>query len=75
MVRGSVVLVRDDREVGRWPLDLPGTTVDLATVDYLSRLQLTVKRLACEIRLAHLCPRLRELLDLAGLGHWVEAER
>lgn len=75
VVRGVVVLVRGDREVGRWPLELPGATVDLATIDHLSRLQLAARRLGCELRLAHLCPRVYELLDLAGLSNWVEVER
>ena len=75
MVRGVVVLVRGDREVARWPLELPGATVDLGTIDYLSDIQLAAKRLGCEVRLAHLCPRVWELLDLAGLRDWVEAER
>ncbi len=70
-----VVLVRDDREVARWALEVPGPTVDLATIDYLSRLQLAAKRLGYAIRLTALCPHLRELLDLAGLGDWVEVER
>ena len=75
MVRGVVVLVRGDREVGRWLLDLPGATVDLGTIDHLSRLQLAARQLGCEVRLAHLCPRVYELLDLAGLSNWVEVER
>ena len=75
MVRGLVVLLRGDREVARWPLELPGTSIDLGTIDHLSRLQLAAKWLGCEIRLADLCPRVRELLDLAGLGNWVEVER
>lgn len=74
VVRGVVVLVRDDREVGQWPLELPGTTVDLDTIDHLSRLQLAARRLGCEVRFVRVCPRLRELLDLAGLGDWVEVE-
>lgn len=74
-MRGVVVLVWGDREVGRWPLELPGASVDLATIDHLSRLQLAAKRLGCEVRLAHLCPRVCELLDLAGLGDWVKVER
>jgi hypothetical protein len=75
VVIGLVVLVRSDQELGRWPLEVRGTTVDLATIDDLSRLQLMAKRLGCEIRLAHLCPRVRELLELAGLTGWVEVER
>ncbi len=75
MVRGVVVLVRDDQEVDRWPLEVPGRTVDLTTIEYLSRLQLTAKRLGYEIRLARLSPRVHELVDLAGLGDWVEVER
>ena len=75
VVWGVVVLVRGDREVARWPLELPGATVDLGTIDHLSRLQIAAKRLGCEVRLARLCPRVWELLDLAGLSDWVEVER
>lgn len=75
MVRAVVVFVRDGREVGRWPVDVPATTVDLATVDRLARLQLAAKRLGGEIRVTAVAPRVRELLDLAGLGDWIEVER
>ena len=74
MVRGVVVLVWADREVGRWPLELPGRAVDLGTIDYLARLQLIARQADCEIRFAQLCPRVKELLDLAGLGDWVWVE-
>ena len=75
VVRGVVVLVRGDREIARWPLELPGATVDLGTIDHLSRLQLAARQLGCEVRLAHLCPHVWELLDLAGLSDWAEVER
>lgn len=75
MVRGLVVLVRGDSELARWPLEVPGTTSDVGTIGHLSRVQLAARRLGYEVRFAHLCPRLRELLDLAGLGDWVEVER
>lgn len=75
MVRGVVVLVEGDREVARWPLDLAGDAIDVGAVDYVACLQLAAKRLGLSIRVAHLCPRVRELLDLAGLGDWVEMER
>jgi anti-anti-sigma regulatory factor len=41
---------------------------DAGTVDALARLQLTARRLGCEIRLRGASPRLRELLVLVGLG-------
>ena len=60
-----VVLVRGEREVGRWPIT--SDRVDLGTVDHLARTQLSAKRLGCEIRLEQGCPLLRGLLDLVGL--------
>ena len=44
------------------------TTPDCETVDALCRLQLAVRRLGCELQLVHVSPRLRELIELAGLG-------
>lgn len=75
VVSAVVVFLRDDLEVRRWPLDLPAAGVDFTTVDHLARLQLTARRLGGEIRLTAVSPRLRELLDLAGLGDWVEVQR
>lgn len=46
-------------------LDAP----DMAIVDALARLQLSARRLGCEIRLLNATERLRELLDLAGLSN------
>lgn len=66
MQRAVIVLVRRDREVGRWPLDCE--RVDLDTVDHLARTQLSARRLGCDIRLEHVCPHLRGLLDLVGLS-------
>ena len=42
---------------------------DVATIDALARLQLTVRRLGCRIRVRHACEELRDLLTLTGLGH------
>jgi hypothetical protein len=74
VVRGVVVLVQAERELARWPLELPHARVDLRTIDYLARLQLVAKAAGCEVRLSDLCPRVRELLDLAGLADWVWVE-
>ena len=65
MQRAVVVLVRGEREVGRWPIDCD--RVDLATIDHVARTQLSARRLGCEIRLEQVCPHLRDLLDLVGL--------
>jgi anti-anti-sigma regulatory factor len=44
------------------------TTPDCETVDALCRLLLPVRRVDCELRLVHVSPRLRDLIELAGLG-------
>jgi anti-anti-sigma regulatory factor len=41
---------------------------DAAVVDVIARLQLTARRLGCEVRVRHAHPRLRELLRLMGLS-------
>ena len=61
-----VVLVRGEREVGRWPVD--ADRVDLGTIEELARTQLSARRLGCDIRLEQVCPHLRGLLDLVGLA-------
>ena len=66
MVRGVVVLLRDGEELARWPLDGDGD-VDLGTVAALARLVLQAKRLDYDVRVEHLCPRVRELVELVGL--------
>ena len=65
MQRAVVVLVRGEREVGRWPVECD--RVDLDVIDHLARTQLSAKRLGCDIRLEVVCPGLRGLLDLVGL--------
>ena len=40
----------------------------ITTLDILARLQLTARRLGCQLRLRHPDPRLRALLELAGLS-------
>lgn len=69
----TVVLVRDGVEVASWPLAGTGTGLDV--VEALARLQLGARRLGCSIRVRDACPRLSELLDLAGLGEVVRVER
>ncbi len=48
-----------------------------ASVDVLARLQLTARRLGCELRLGDAPPRLAELLELLGLAEvlGLEGER
>jgi ABC-type transporter Mla MlaB component len=41
---------------------------DATAIDALARLQLTAARLGFSMRLLHPCQRLRDVLDLAGLG-------
>ncbi len=74
VVRGVILLVNAERELARWPLDVGDEAIDMSAVDRLARLQLAAKRLGCELRFADLCPRLRDLLDLAGLGDWIEVQ-
>jgi ABC-type transporter Mla MlaB component len=40
---------------------------DIGTVDVLARLALTARRLGCQVRLRHACPRLQDLVALVGL--------
>lgn len=51
------------------------TGVDAVTVDGLARLQLTARRLGCQIQLRHASCELRQLLALAGLAEVVPLER
>lgn len=52
--------------VASWVLERPGHP-DLGTVDDLARLALLAGRLGGGVVLGDLCPRLRQLLELAGL--------
>jgi ABC-type transporter Mla MlaB component len=62
----EVVLVREGRELARWSLST-ARRHPLCTIDELARLQLGARRLGCSVRLRRVDPRLRELLELAGL--------
>lgn len=63
----TVVLVRGDVELSRWPFPCAGR-VDLAAVDGLARLALAARRLGCTIRLDEADPELVGLLALVGLA-------
>jgi hypothetical protein len=65
--RATVVLLQDGREVSLGPVRTPPRG-DLALVEDLLRLQLAVARFGWSVRLADLCPRLEELLELAGVA-------
>jgi hypothetical protein len=52
--------------VATWAVARPGHP-DLGTVDELARLALLAGRLGGGVVLSELCPRLCQLLDLAGL--------
>ena len=69
-IDATVELVRGDTAVIRWPLQSLARP-DLGVVDQLARLQLLARRLGCRIRLRDVCPELRDLLDLVGLGEIV----
>ncbi len=65
-IEGTVVLLRGDVEMARWPLagrDRP----DLCLVDELARLQLAARRVGWSLRIREPSPELWELLDLVGL--------
>ena len=66
MQRAVVVLLRQDAEVGRWPLVTDGA-LELDTLERIARTKLAAQRLGCDIRLEQVCPLLRGLLDLVGL--------
>ncbi len=71
MLRAVVVLIRRDAEVATWPLST--AHLDLSVIDEGARLRLAAVRLGCTVELRQVCPELRELLDLVGLG--VEVSR
>src|SRR3954470_10991353 len=62
-----VVLAAGDAELASWPL-LVDRAVDFEVVDRLAGLQLSARRMGCEISLRRACPDLVALLDLAGLA-------
>ena len=70
-VRAEVVLLCDTAEVASWPLRCSGR-LDLWVVDELARLQLEARRQGCSIWLRHACPDLVELLQLVGLGDFLQ---
>jgi hypothetical protein len=63
----TVVFVRGEVELSRWPLRCPGPA-DLAAVDAVARLALAGRRLGCAIRLHDADPDLVGLLALVGLA-------
>lgn len=65
----TTIQVRDGTGtvVATWVLP-EGTRPDLGGVDALARLQLAARRLGWSIRLCTVCPRLGEVVDLAGLA-------
>jgi hypothetical protein len=63
----------DGSELARRVLSGPGAP-DLGAVDDVARLALAAGRHGCAIVLAEVCPALRELLELAGLGVEVEGQ-
>jgi anti-anti-sigma regulatory factor len=56
-----------DRALGSVVLDVSKLPCDLATVDALARLQLTLRREGRELVLVGRSPELCELIELAGL--------
>ncbi len=65
----TTIQVRDGAGtvVATWVLP-EGTRPDLGGVDALARLQLEARRRGWSIRLCTVCPRLGEVVDLAGLA-------
>ena len=59
-----MVLVRDGRELARWPL----ATADLTALDASARAQLAARRLGYEIRVRAASPALAGLLRLVGFA-------
>jgi len=68
----TVVLLDGATVVASWPVDPASSSstgrLDLGVVDALARLQLGAHRLGLSIELRHACPRLLDLLELAGLA-------
>jgi hypothetical protein len=63
----------DDTELGGFVLEGPGSP-DLGAVETVARLVLMAGRRGGAVVLAEVSPRLRELLEMAGLGVEVEGE-
>lgn len=67
----TVVVSRCGTELTRWEL-CRATPVDLSLVDEVARLLLHARGMGYELRLHDPCPRLRELVVLAGLADVLE---
>ena len=63
----TVVVTRGGIEVTRWEIRR-SRAVDLALVDELARLRLHARGMGYELHVRDACPRLRELVALAGLA-------
>jgi hypothetical protein len=61
-----VVIVRGTTALARWTVTGDGRP-GLAVVDELARLHLAAQRMGWALRVERACPRLRELVELAGL--------
>ena len=66
----TVVLLRCDDEVARWPLERADDP-DLWAVDVLCRLALTARRMGCALRLLDVDAELVQLLVRCGLAEVV----
>jgi len=62
-----VVLAVGGTEIARWPL-AGSSRPDLAVIDELARLALTVRRFGGEIGLRQAGPELLQLIDFVGLA-------
>jgi hypothetical protein len=70
----TVVLVRCDDEVARWPLERVDAP-DLWAVDVICRLALTARRMGCALRLVDVDADLAGLLVRCGLAEVVGLPR
>ena len=70
----TVVLLRCDDEVARWPLERVDAP-DLWAVDVLARLALATRRMGCALRLEDVDADLAGLLVLVGLADVVGLPR
>ncbi len=67
------ILGEDGEALVNVVLSGPGTP-GVLVVDVVGRLTLVAQRAGCAVHVSELCPELRDLLDLAGLGVEVEGQ-
>jgi anti-sigma B factor antagonist len=75
LVEQASGIVERGRSAGVLVLDLGGVTYcDSVGIAALVRIRMACDRAAWRLRLAHVGPAVRRLLDITGLGAWLEPQ-